>query len=82
MQSGKLRSTVDIFKVGEVIAYLNADEEKVKGEVKIDHSGENYWSDILEQSGRDEICCTSGTVISFVENRSIESSSLKFGKDL
>lgn len=36
----KVRLTVGIFKKGEIIAYLNADNEKVKRELKIDNAGE------------------------------------------
>lgn len=37
---GVARLTVGIFKIDGVTAYLNADEEKDKREVKINHAGE------------------------------------------
>lgn len=36
----KVTLTVGIFKKGEITAYLNADNEKVKRELKIDNAGE------------------------------------------
>lgn len=36
----EVRLTVGIFKIEEKTAYLNADEEKAKREVKIDNAGE------------------------------------------
>lgn len=50
----EVRLTVGIFKIEEITAYLNADEEKAKREVKMDHAGEGITG-VIYLSGQEGI---------------------------